>query len=133
MSTQYGRPEDMTKQCVFDKIAAHMMKQGGKCLDDKGHCNYRNAEGKACAAGCLLTDEEALDNTEWEGKCPLDLEFCLWMVVRAQHLHDNQSVDNWPKGLHKIARDYDLDPSIILQCERGGELENINIDEVVSK
>jgi len=130
MNTQYGRPETMTEQGVFDKIASHLMKQGTKCIDRDGACNYRNGFGQACAAGCLLTDEEATNsNAAWRQQCPEDLVFCVSMVIETQNMHDCEAEWDWPRRLVNIAKNYDLDPSIIFQCERGGAFRDFEFDE----
>ncbi len=61
----------ITKQGIFSFVYRFLVKQGRPSAN--GSCYYRMEEdGKvlACAAGCLLTDEEAeglddFDNTSW--------------------------------------------------------------------
>ena len=48
-----------TKQETYDRIVAHLRKQGERCTDQvHGKCLYRGPNGTACAAGCLLEDED---------------------------------------------------------------------------
>jgi hypothetical protein len=48
----------MTRQELFDKVAAALIAQGKPSLDPGGMCQYRGLEGLACAAGHLIPDEE---------------------------------------------------------------------------
>ena len=41
-------------QQVFDEIAAALIKQGKKCVDDNGNCVYQDDDGNHCAIGHLL-------------------------------------------------------------------------------
>ena len=52
-------------QTVFDRVATHLLTQNAQSLDIvDGECLYRGEDGKMCAAGCLLTDGQAI---EFEG------------------------------------------------------------------
>lgn len=54
----------MTEQELFDKVVAHLRKQGVKSVEN-GRCRYRTAEGLKCAIGILIKDEDY--STELEG------------------------------------------------------------------
>ncbi len=56
----------MTNQEAFDKMVAHLRKQGQKAKED-GSCRYRTEEGLMCAVGCLLTDAEYKRSMEGKG------------------------------------------------------------------
>lgn len=47
----------MTNQEAFDKMVAHLRKQGKPAHED-GSCRYRTKDGLMCAVGCLITDAE---------------------------------------------------------------------------
>lgn len=52
----------MTKQEIFNKVYAHLVKQGRRSmyyLPSKGEegCAYRGQDGAMCAVGCLIPDE----------------------------------------------------------------------------
>ena len=51
--------EHATEQEVFDQVARHMLKQNARSWSQDGACAYRGEEGLKCAAGCLISDEEA--------------------------------------------------------------------------
>jgi hypothetical protein len=48
----------LTAQSIFDTVARHFKKQKEQAADGVT-CVYRTLDGKSCAVGCLLTDEEA--------------------------------------------------------------------------
>jgi len=48
----------MTDQELFDKVAKHLLTQGGPAMRGDGQgCAYRGMEGRKCAAGVLILDE----------------------------------------------------------------------------
>lgn len=56
----------MTNQEAFDKMVAHLRKQGQKAIQN-GVCRYRTEEGLMCAVGCLLADDEYRSGMEGMG------------------------------------------------------------------
>ncbi len=56
----------MTNQEAFDKMVAHLRKQGKPAKQD-GSCRYRTDDGLMCAVGCLLTDAEYKRSMEGKG------------------------------------------------------------------
>lgn len=64
----------MTLQEIFDKVYAHLKKQGKPALGPGEYgplCRYRTDDGLMCAAGCLIPDD--LYDPEIEGTKFLDL------------------------------------------------------------
>ncbi len=57
MTHAYGLPENPTPQSIFDKVATHLFEQGRPALNGNS-CAYRGEEGRVCAIGCLITDEQ---------------------------------------------------------------------------
>jgi hypothetical protein len=49
----------MNAQEIFDTSYKHIIKQGSASYDPKMGCMYRGPDGKMCAAGPFLTDEQA--------------------------------------------------------------------------
>lgn len=45
-----------TLQEIFDFGLNHIRTQGVLCMDDKGNCLYRNAEGQACIVGGFIPE-----------------------------------------------------------------------------
>ena len=50
--------EQATAQQVFTQVKNHLLKQNEKSMIN-GICAYRGSNGLQCAAGCLMSDEEA--------------------------------------------------------------------------
>jgi len=108
--------DQATAQEVFTQIKDHLLKQSERSIlpicDD--NCAYRGADGKQCAAGCLMTDEEASTITEgktWDslvqkGKVT---HFHNALISDLQRIHDQYSdVDDWPELLQNLAYKYNL-------------------------
>lgn len=123
----------MTKQEMFDKVAEHLLKQGGPAWDDKdGACKYRAPNGRKCAAGCLIPDN--MYRKEWEGSAadclrdrddryPLDKLFNGMFARTLQNAHDdavlytsadgtvNSDADwlvEWKSNMRRIADSHNL-------------------------
>lgn len=65
---QYGLPEVVTAQTLFDKVATHLMTQGRASMLTRPHadplCAYRGNNDTACAVGCLIEDNRYHDSFE---------------------------------------------------------------------
>jgi hypothetical protein len=47
----------LTNQQVFNRVAAHLLKQGRAAINNDGLCRYRALDGEQCAFGCIIPDE----------------------------------------------------------------------------
>lgn len=56
-----------SEQEVFDKVTHHLLSQQVKAADSDGACLYRTPEGRKCAIGCLIPDEEYREHMEGKG------------------------------------------------------------------
>lgn len=43
-------------QEIFNKVAAHLLKQGRPARNSEDSCRYRTESGLSCAVGCLIPD-----------------------------------------------------------------------------
>jgi hypothetical protein len=108
----------MTRQEIFEKVARHLLTQNAKAVRGIACC-YRTADGKACAVGCLLTNEQA---------ARADQEFlCVAQLARAkmvpadmvsllealQYVHDAREPAEWPDRLRDTAKRFNLDASAV--------------------
>lgn len=91
-------PETITAQEVFDHVLEHLREQKGVPCTLLGACRYRNGRpGEACAAGCLLTDEEAsaiVEGCPWNAQfrdAPARLRPHAELIFYLQRLHDDQN------------------------------------------
>lgn len=101
----------MTDQEVFTKIAAHLLKQGEKSVDDRGRCRYHGPNGLKCAAGCLIPDGSYVP--EMEGQPASDLFLRRYpgiyvggsesLLDNLQLIHDEMPVAAWERELRTEA------------------------------
>jgi len=85
-------------------------------------CAYRGENGMMCAAGCLLTDEQAQRAGEgigWQQICKLHQDIndlysgSEKIIMELQYVHDIVLVSEWTSSLRGIASRYCLDHSIL--------------------
>ena len=109
----------MTNQVIFDKVSAHLLAQNAKSMAfiDKFQgqaCAYRGAEGRTCAAGCLIPEERYA--SRMEGKTVYQIDFFniefkfdqLHLIRGLQEIHDDLSVADWRAGLQQLANRFNL-------------------------
>jgi len=108
-----------TKQDVFDQVARHLIRQGRRSEKPKNIsnsadfvCMYR-LEDKACAAGCLIGDDEynaEMEYQTWDelmatSKVPKDHAN---LIVPLQAIHDNCGPLDWEENLKVLAENSNL-------------------------
>lgn len=65
---------DMSLQDIFNTVYKGLREQGFKKSMDGCACAYRDAEGRKCAAGFLITDEEYSSEMEGMGILTLNMQ-----------------------------------------------------------
>jgi hypothetical protein len=122
----------MTTQEIFDTVATHLFTQGERALSADGACMYRAPDGRKCAAGVLIDDNEynpAMEGTTFGGGRHGDQRLShLWPMRLVQHInlittlqtvHDANDNDYWLTTdrmkwrLRKVAILFDLDPKVL--------------------
>jgi hypothetical protein len=113
--------EHATAQEVFDQIAAHMLKQKARSMVEDDVCAYRGEGGLKCAAGCLISDEEAtrfkpgfnLNTLPWS--CLVSRGMATdkhkRLISEMQAIHDNPHFDpkhDWLVEIKKLAKKKEL-------------------------
>lgn len=92
MITVYNMHEK-TAQEVFEYVVDFMLTQDAASTNPDGLCLYRNAEGKKCAAGCLIPDESydpEIESVRWSeitdsmGISRIHME----LILQLQSAHD---------------------------------------------
>ena len=117
----------MINQKVFDKVAKHLLTQGVPAtrLTAAGpECAYRGDEGRACAMGCLISDEE-YDPTMEGGdvytlvkKFGVLKDYNIDLLSSLQDIHDADKPCDWPDWLRSTAADFGLNAEIVdTRCE----------------
>lgn len=100
-----------TEREVFEQAKNHLLTQNEKCMIDIG-CAYRS-DGKMCAAGCFISEEEY--TPEMEEKIWSEL-FLLGLVPKnhaeligkLQNIHDNHEPIWWQKQLNELEKTLSL-------------------------
>lgn len=116
---------EFSPRTVFWYVARHLLRQNEKALDYRetqtSVCVYRAPDGKQCAVGCLIADDEydpgmeqlsvtaliTYINRKYAGKEPLlqPIEDDVVRVLdRLQDLHDGTLPANWPEELLYVAQ-----------------------------
>lgn len=103
----------MTNQEAFDKMVAHLRKQGQKAQEN-GACRYRTKNGLMCAVGCLLTDEEYRPGMEGKGVEHMQHLYGVFpklsvgLLAEMQDTHDAYAPSHWEERFASTATRYGL-------------------------
>jgi hypothetical protein len=104
---------EASAQEVFTQVKDHLLKQNEKSMIDN-LCAYRGSNGLQCAAGCLMSDEEAKyipEEKAW--RTLLDQGFVETykhtdLIFQLQDIHDSELPEEWPESLQRLAFDEGL-------------------------
>lgn len=128
-NTRWPLVIDGTRQELFNKVVAHLRRQGKRAVKGHGNnfgCSYESSEGLRCGIGALLpedlTREEArrLDNTGAVKRCVEEglLQFSSADVAYSSHFtralqtfHDERGQKKW-LAAQRMAEDYGLNADI---------------------
>jgi len=115
-----------TPQDVFDQVAIHLLRQKARSaiqyIDEYGlrtFCAFRSDDGLMCAAGCLMSDDEMRlfeiqNDGGWYPACE---RTGIWkhfkLIYTLQELHDTSPIEAWPSELARIAKQYNLDTTVL--------------------
>lgn len=128
-----------TKQETFDTVARHLLRQSEKSIDPMipgSGCAYRGADGRKCAAGCLIPDSSygrwMEDRVVTVVLSRLDADDFFGhearIVADLQNCHDSVQVDKWKSDLLRIGLYWELDCSV-LDSFKWDEDEQRYVDE----
>jgi len=123
----------VTNQEIFDRVYRHLLTQNAQAYDgDCGGCRYRDEQGRKCAVGCLISDDDYKPALEGTLVSSIDLAYppsnkqtrlsLLYRIVaqivpdqtgvsllhELQTVHDTVDVENWPKRLCEVAKQFKL-------------------------
>lgn len=120
---------EFTAQEIFDKVVNHLRKQNSQSveLNPDGSvktvsafntnpiCLYRSADGKKCATGILISDEQYRPEMEGTNIGGVIDEFHLdhlsshrGLIARLQQTHDFHPPVEWEEYFQNTAKDYNL-------------------------
>ena len=124
----------MTDQELYDKVAAHLLKQGVKSgiyqSDGSFSCMYRDDKGRQCAVGCLLAPAQYTAKLEGRGASNQVVAAALYksigpyspeLIRELQIVHDFTSPEGWEDELNKLAEEFKLTPYSGEQHDTGTE------------
>lgn len=112
----------MTDQELFDKACKGIVDQGGPSIDTRG-CVYRSNNGRKCAAGHLIPDEEY--SPAWEGNGVALLPKKFWtneqepLVSALQRAHDmaatsaQEFMSDFKQRARRVAELLNLNPAVL--------------------
>lgn len=120
----------MTRQEIFDKVAAHLIKQGCKSMNTEHRCLYRGQDGARCAVGIFIPDDAykpemegltaAQMSSTFPDALPAALRQDIMFLSELQRAHDSSICrTGWPFindvsiRLRTVARTFGLDYSIV--------------------
>jgi len=114
-------------QTMFNQAYQGIITQGGQSVDDCGECMYRGENGRSCAVGQIITDDEYLDrmdaydhfesastgtsvtDLDIDGLLPERLIPHVTFLEDMQHIHDNMDdIEDFRFRMQKLATRYDL-------------------------
>ena len=135
--TKHEFMADGTIVNLFYTVVNHLMAQAEQSMDSHG-CAYRGDEGKKCAVGCLISDEDYSANLE--GRTVFDpqvqealpVQFrtpeALKLLAALQLAHDNYKPEHWPKLFYGIGLAHGISAGDIYQV-----IPDINVKLVGGK
>lgn len=99
--------EEATPSEVFNFVAHHLLTQFRSAMEES-NCRYKY-NGLACAAGCLVSDEEYdpdMEGIPWDSlvvrnRVPV---YKGDLILSLQQVHDKREPDEWPEELQLVAR-----------------------------
>jgi hypothetical protein len=130
----------VTKQETFDFVVTSVIAQDGPSVDADGNCAYRGNDGRKCAAGHCISDDQYDSSFEGVGvngggRLPqndpvraqlakavaghdLILLACLqrahdWSVIRDGEVNDELSLEQFRDRAADLARDFNLSSAIL--------------------
>ena len=103
---------------VFEKVKNHLLKQNERSIDN-GTCLYRDGQGRRCAIGCLIPDENYniyLEKRNVHERAvrealPFDRidEHQMDFLECLQWIHDKREVSMWEKALKELAIEHSIE------------------------
>lgn len=113
----------MTDQELYDRVKSHLLTQQARAETmPGGACRYRAPDGRRCAIGCLISDDQY--QSKFEGHAVSGAKECCKQLRRAagiseqqldmaeslQGIHDYTAVPLWEGKLRDLAVRYGLTP-----------------------
>lgn len=101
----------MTELEALQVVKKHLLCQKVRSVTEYG-CAYRGAEGRKCAVGALIPDDEYREFFDHEvilwdvmHSCPSLSGLSYEFLTDLQALHDREEPENWESLLNKMERE----------------------------
>ena len=121
---------EFTKQEVFEYVVTNLLKQGEKSIlpNSVERCGYRGKDGKKCAAGFIISDEEYKKTFEGKTFQAMSVDFFqdgyfgynerqekyhFKLIEELQKVHDNYTVSCWIGQFNDLADYFSLDKTFL--------------------
>lgn len=110
-----------TAQQLFDTVVNHLRQQNSRSTNGDDACLYRDLQGRKCALGCLIPDENYLPDMESKTLSGLlrgdllpislrdELTTHLRLLSELQNTHDYVDVQFWEERFQNVAKDFGLE------------------------
>jgi hypothetical protein len=112
----------LTARDIYERVSAHLLTQRAVSEDDNGSCRLRSSDGRKCAIGSLIADDVYRPDIEGVGISyyrnardgsllralyasdvnAYDSEIAE-LLIALEEVHDDFSVDEWPRLLARLA------------------------------
>ncbi|WP_233869549.1 hypothetical protein [Paraburkholderia adhaesiva] len=133
----------LTAQDVFDFVACELLRQNARALSGS-RCRYRAPDGRRCAVGFVIPDEEY--RAQFEGGGVVNMirvahllgcssGFTRFLLAHQsllgylQHMHDEHPADAWPLLLREIASLFGLHAREVERWRAGhAARESVTVD-----
>lgn len=110
-----GSVELMTSLEIIDRVTKHLLCQGVPSETAYESCAYRGEEGRKCAVGVLIPDDEY--KSYWDirfgtkievvkSKCPSLRGMDLQLLKELQEIHDSRRPETWAWKLAMLRSKY---------------------------
>lgn len=107
------------QQEIFDIVSKHLLTQNTQSVFGGGAlCAYRGSQGRKCAIGVLISDEDYKPEMEGMRVSAVLNEFSAvadklkdvstFLLGELQRIHDTKLSEQWPEELRAVATRYDL-------------------------
>lgn len=105
-----------TRRQIFDKVKAHMLKQGEPSIDlAQTRCMFRNQYGQSCAVGCLIPSplyKRSMELLPARELAKLHPELAqhgisrnnIDLLERLMHIHDKLDPKKWAQAFDDFER-----------------------------
>lgn len=110
-------------QEIFDYICRHLLSQGSRCVGKENGSLYFGSDGKRCAAGCLMDDEDNKrykiekkhNHLSWTnlGNLGIAPPEHSEVINDLQRIHDHSEIEIWRGKMEIVAERYRLKKDII--------------------